>query len=76
MRIILSPSLCRRGSRSGSAILVVLILLGAMLVIIAGNNGTLNQLKREIDLIERKQLERLAGSPQPVAVPAANSTKP
>ena len=76
MRIILSPSLCRQGSRSGSAILVVLILLGAMLVIIAGNNGTLNQLKREIDLIERKQLERLAGSPQPVAVPAANSTKP
>ena len=76
MRIILSLSMRRRGSRSGSAILVVLILLGAMLVIIAGNNGTLNQLKREIDLIERKQVQRLAENPHPVAVPAANSTQP
>ena len=48
-----------RRKQNGSAVLVVIILLGVMLAFIASNTTNLNQLKRELNLIEQKQLKRV-----------------
>ena len=74
MKITLSTS--SRRKQNGSAVLIVLILLGILLMFIAGNTRTLNQLKREINLIEQKQLKRQAASAIPGAPPQSDSTEP
>lgn len=56
MKITFQTSRCR--NQHGSAVLIVIILLGVMLAFIAGNTANLNQLKREMNLIEQKQLKR------------------
>jgi len=45
---------CRR--QRGSAVLIFLTLLSIMLVLVAANGRTLNSLKREIRLIEQRQV--------------------
>ena len=62
MKTTFLPSTHRSQRQNGSAVLIVIILLGAMLVLIASNTRNLNQLKREIDWIEQKQLKRQATS--------------
>lgn len=61
----------RRRKQNGSAVLIVIILLGVMLAFIAGNTANLNQLKREMNLIEQKQLNRVHATK-----PAADKVNP
>lgn len=53
----------RRRLQSGSAVLALILLLGIMLLYLAGNAAALHHLRREMALTERKQeralLERL-----------------
>ncbi len=49
-----------RRAEEGSAVIVVLALLAIVLVYVAGNIGTLNHLGRDLALVERQQLHRLA----------------
>lgn len=74
MKISIQTS--RGRNERGSATLIVIILLGTMLVFIASNTTNLNQLKRELDFIEKKQVERL--NQHTVATPdsKSNSRKP
>ena len=54
-----SRCLHRRDER-GSAVVVVITLLAIILIYIAGNARTLQHLDREVKLIERKQVRRIA----------------
>jgi hypothetical protein len=56
--------------------LIVIILLGVMLAVIASNTANLNQLKRELNLIEQKQLKRQAAPAIPIPVPPSDSRQP
>ena len=49
-----------RRSRNGSAVIVILILLGILLLLLAANTRTLNWLRKEVDLAEKRQTQRLA----------------
>lgn len=55
-------SIChrRRQSQDGSAIIVILILLCIMLVFVAANTATVNWLRRQVNLVEQRQIQRLA----------------
>ena len=50
----------------GSVVLLLLVLLGIMAVYLACNNLVLNNLQRELRLIEKKQIEKFSRSPAPV----------
>ena len=52
-----------RQHEQGSAVLVVLALLAVMCLLLASNTVTLNSLKRELRLIEEKQVQRCTNSP-------------
>jgi type II secretory pathway component PulK len=53
----------RRPSReSGSAVIFVLILLFIVVVFVAANTVTLNTLRRQVKLVEQRQVQRLAQS--------------
>ena len=58
----------RQGQR-GSAVLVILILLCIMLLFVMANTVTLNQLKRQVMVVDQHQTQRLAQSAtnQPVS---------
>lgn len=45
----------------GSAVVVILILLGIMLIFAAANTATVNWLTRQVKLVEQQQIHRLAG---------------
>lgn len=66
---------CPLPSDRGFAVLVLLVLLSIMLLLVAGNTRTVNLLRQEIKLVEKRQVERLAfgATNQP---PAANTAKP
>lgn len=66
----------RHRKQNGSAVLIVIILLGVMLAVIASNTANLNQLKRELNLIEQKQLKRQAAPAIPIPVPPSDSRQP
>ena len=59
----------RRNTRQGYAVIVVLALLAIMAMLVIANSRALYHLKKEVDLIEARQMKRLA---QPV--PAATNT--
>lgn len=61
-----------RQSQNGSAVVVILILLGIMLLLLAANTVTLNWLRKEVDLAEKHQTQRLA-SPATNELRAAQS---
>ena len=60
-----------RRRQSGSAVIVVLALLAIILVYVAGNLRTLNNLGRELKLVERQQIHRLQTAAQTTHVPPA-----
>ena len=51
----------------GSVVLILLVLLGLMAVYLASNNLVLNHLRRELGLIEKKQIEKFSRPPAPVS---------
>jgi hypothetical protein len=61
---------CRR-RQSGSAVIVVMALLAIILVYVAGNLRTLNNLGRELNLVERQQTRRLQRASQTTNTPPA-----
>jgi hypothetical protein len=54
---------CSSGHRRGSAVLIVLALLGALCLLLLGNAATLRSLKRELRLIEEQQWKRWTNAP-------------
>jgi cell division protein FtsN len=58
MRLCVRQS--HRARNAGSAVVVMIALLGLMLVFVGANLKTLHFLKREIKLIETRQVHRLA----------------
>lgn len=72
----MSPSRTRRNA--GSATIVMLVLLSILLIFVLANLKTLGFLKRELNLVERSQTQRLQAeardrSPAPPS-PAAAQT--
>jgi len=61
----------RRRRQSGSAVIVVMALLAIILVYVAGNLRTLNNLGRELRLVERQQTRRLQRAAQTTNTPPA-----
>lgn len=75
----MSPSRTRRNA--GSATIVMLVLLSILLIFVLANLKTLGFLKRELNLVERSQTQRLqaeARSPStaPLSPSAAQTNSP
>jgi hypothetical protein len=49
----------RPRSESGSAVIVVMVMLGIMMIFFATNLVTIKTLTRELKSVEKKQIERL-----------------
>ncbi len=58
-----------RPAQRGSAVLMLIVLLGLMVMLVAANTVTLNGLRQEVRLVEKRQTDRLA-------VSATNSPPP
>jgi hypothetical protein len=54
--------------RDGSAVIIVIVLLGIMVTFTVGNTLLLQNLKQELRLIERKQLKKYDAMPHVKAV--------
>ncbi|MCS7337249.1 MAG: hypothetical protein NZ739_03295 [Verrucomicrobiae bacterium] len=66
---------CSRHGKSGFAVLGVFVLLTLMVVLVMSNTVVLNQLHREIRLIEQRQLEKFRSAPaQPAGQPNTGQT--
>ncbi len=63
-------------SQSGSAVVIFLALLAIMLVLVAANGKTLLLMKKELQLIEHKQVQRLERSQTNTASPTSLEAKP
>ena len=57
---LIRPADAKKRER-GSAILVVLVLMGIMTTLVICNSVTLRQLRQELNLIERQQLKKFEG---------------
>ena len=68
----------RSGRQRGMAVIVVIALIGLVLILIAGNLRALFNTGRELKLIEKRQIRRLATRTNEVtqvnSVPATNLT--
>ncbi len=64
-----TTSQSRTRSERGSVVLLLLLLLAIMAVYLASNNLVLNNLHRELGLIEKKQIEKFSRP----SVPTSNS---
>lgn len=53
----------RKPGQSGSAVIVLLAMLGIMLIFVAANTIAIRSLQRELKLIEKKQVHRLQAAP-------------
>ncbi len=62
MKMQTSNSYRRRHGQDGSAVMVILILLFIMVIFVAANTITLNTLRRQVKLVEQRQIQRLAQS--------------
>lgn len=60
----------RPRSHDGSSVIVMIVLLGIIFMYVAANLKTLGYLKRELNLVERRQIQRI----QPVAPPDTSRT--
>ena len=60
------------GRTQGMAIIAVLVLVAIVFIYLGANLRTLHVLGRDLKLIERQQIQRLAGKPVPK--PAADQT--
>ncbi|MHB8523166.1 MAG: hypothetical protein ACYDH9_20770 [Limisphaerales bacterium] len=63
-------------SDRGFAVLVLLVLLSIMLLLVAGNTRTVNLLRQELKLVEKRQVERLAIGATNRPPAGVNTTKP
>ena len=54
----------RRNERGFFAVIVMITLLALMMVFVASNTGSLNQVSQELRIVERRQLQR-AGLSEP-----------
>lgn len=65
-------------SANGSAVILFLALLAIMLVLVAGNGKTLLLLKKDLRLIEQRQIQRLGhnATNEVSAMPPPNRAKP
>ena len=73
MKLTPNPELKTRNSKrkDGSATILVLALLALMMVFLTANQLVLHNLKREVWLVEQKQLKKfLPAAARPVAPPA------
>ena len=52
-----------RKKEHGSAVLIVLVLLFIMVLLISASTSSVIRLRREVKLVEKQQLQRLASSP-------------
>jgi hypothetical protein len=62
MKIHLPASHLSRPARSGSAVIVILAMLGIMALLVASNTRTVNWLRAEVRLVDQRQTARLAAS--------------
>ncbi|MBI5801777.1 MAG: hypothetical protein HZA92_13775 [Verrucomicrobia bacterium] len=73
MKLTPNPELKTRNSKrkDGSATVLVLALLALMMVFLTANQLVLHNLKREVRLVEQKQLKKFQpAAPRPAAPPA------
>ena len=49
-----------RNFQSGSAVVVVLVVLTILVMLLAADTATLNWLRREVNAVEKRQIQRLA----------------
>jgi hypothetical protein len=68
----------RRGkkSRQGSAVIVILAMLGIMVLLMAANTVTVNSLRKEIKLLDQRQTARLAASATNQLADASRANQP
>jgi Tfp pilus assembly protein PilX len=59
---IFRPILLRQRRQRGSAVVVYLALLGIMVILAAANSNTLLHLRRELNLLDQRQIKRLNAS--------------
>jgi hypothetical protein len=64
----------QRRSTSGSAIVVLLVLIAIMLALIAANTAALDRLTREVRGLEKRQIQRLDPSAKPPVRSAPEAT--
>ena len=72
MKTILLCRKCRRHSQSGSAVLILLAFLTLMLIFVAATTRAVMMTRKELKLIEKHQMARLAAatnSPQKTVKP-------
>jgi Tfp pilus assembly protein PilX len=69
------PIISRRRQR-GSAVLVLLILLVIMTLLAAANSSALLHLRREVNLLEHRQVGRLNATPTNAVAAAVSPAKP
>ena len=62
--------------RTGSAVVVFIVLLGIMLALVAANGKTLVILKKDLQLIERRQIQRLEHSQTNAPPSGTRESKP
>jgi hypothetical protein len=75
-----SPKSCRNRPQQGSAVLVLTIFISTMLLMVAATTQSRIWLRTEINLIEKRQVERLqrlsAENTRASARPATSSSAP
>ncbi|HEX3798684.1 MAG TPA: hypothetical protein VH413_08280 [Verrucomicrobiae bacterium] len=69
MKLFSNPSGTSR-AESGSAVMLVLIMLGIMTIFVAVNTVTIRTVSRELKLLEKKQVRRLDSAALPKTAPA------
>jgi hypothetical protein len=63
MKMQLTPLSREVRSRSGSIVLILIVLLGIMAIYLVSNTRVLNNLQRELNLIEKRQLDKFPKPP-------------
>jgi hypothetical protein len=69
---IQSPIISRQSPQHGSVVLVLLILLAVMTLLAAANSSALYQLRRELNLLDHRQVVRLSAAPTNATVVAVS----
>lgn len=69
MKLPSAHTLRPRRHESGSAVIVVVALLAIIMMYVASNLRTLDNLEREVRLVERQQIHRLQAAARPTPSP-------
>lgn len=76
MRILPSSKEKNRRAERGSAVAVILAMLGIMLIFVGADLVAVRSLDRELKLLEKKQVQRLRRDTPGLAASAKDSTSP